>query len=46
MVDTEEILIESMERKDTIILYLMDFPGGPVVKTPPSNEGCVGLIPG
>ena len=24
----------------------MDFPGGPVVKTLPSNEGSVGWIPG
>ena len=23
-----------------------DFPGGPVVKNPPSNAGDVGLIPG
>ena len=23
-----------------------DFPGGPVVKTPPSNEGGTGSIPG
>ena len=23
-----------------------DFPGGPVVKTPPSNAGDVGSIPG
>ena len=23
-----------------------DFPGGPVVKAPPSNAGCEGLIPG
>ena len=23
-----------------------DFPGGPVVKTPPSNAGGAGLIPG
>ena len=25
---------------------LRDFPGGPVVKNPPSNAGDVGLIPG
>ena len=24
----------------------MDFPGGPVVKNPPSNAGNKGLIPG
>ena len=26
-------------------LLLRDFPGGPVVKTPPSNAGGAGLIP-
>ena len=26
--------------------YLGDFPGGPVVKNPPSNEGDAGSIPG
>ena len=26
--------------------FLRDFPGGPVVKTQPSNAGVVGLIPG
>ena len=25
---------------------IRDFPGGPVVKNPPSNAGDVGLIPG
>ena len=25
---------------------MWDFPGGPVVKTPPFNAGCVDLIPG
>ena len=25
---------------------LQDFPGGPVVKNPPSNAGDSGLIPG
>ena len=24
----------------------LDFPGGPVVKSPPANEGDMGLIPG
>ena len=28
------------------IIWDQDFPGGPVVKTPPSNAGCVGSIPG
>ena len=27
-------------------LKFRDFPGGPVVKTSPSNAGCVGSIPG
>ena len=27
-------------------MHLGDFPGGPVVKNPPSNAGDVGLIPG
>ena len=26
--------------------FLRDFPGGPLVKTQPSNAGVVGLIPG
>ena len=26
--------------------YVWDFPGGPVVKNPPSNAGDMGLIPG
>ena len=26
--------------------YIRDFPGGPVVKNPPSNAGDVGSIPG
>ena len=26
--------------------YLRDFPGGPVVKDPPTNAGDMGLIPG
>ena len=35
----------------SVILYLLkrvvrDFPGGPVVKNPPSSSGDVGLIPG
>ena len=25
---------------------MWDFPGGPVVKTPPFNAGCVDFIPG
>ena len=28
------------------IIYGWDFPGGPVVKNPPSNAGDVGSIPG
>ena len=28
------------------IEYIQDFPGGPVVKNPPSKAGDVGLIPG
>ena len=28
------------------ILCLGDFPGGPVVKNPPSNAGDMGSIPG
>ena len=31
---------------DFLKYYLRDFPGGPVVKTLPSNAGCAGLIPG
>ena len=27
-------------------MYSGDFPGGPVVKNPPSSTGDVGLIPG
>ena len=49
MVDTVnsyQIYAEEKERKDTIILYLMDFPGSPVVKTLPSNAGSESSIPG
>ena len=45
-VNSYRIYAEEKERKDTIILYLMDFPGSPVVKTLPSNAGGVGAIPG
>ena len=45
-VNSYRIYAEEKERKDTIILYLMDFPGSPVVKTLPSNAGGAGLIPG
>ena len=27
-------------------IHHMDFPGGPVVRTPPANAGDMGLIPG
>ena len=27
-------------------IVIMDFPGGPVVKTPPANTGDIGLILG
>ena len=27
-------------------MYLVDLPGGPIVKNPPSNAGDTGLIPG
>ena len=49
MVDTVnsyQIYAEEKERKDTIILYLMDFPGSLVVKTLPCRGGDMGLIPG
>ena len=29
-----------------LIIYYRDFPGGPVVKTSPSNAGVAGSIPG
>ena len=45
-VNSYRIYAEEKERKDTIILYLMDFPGSPVVKTLPSNAGGTGLILG
>ena len=32
--------------RDNIFLITRDFPGGPVVKNPPSNAGDVGSIPG
>ena len=34
------------EEKSLKHTYSRDFPGGPVVKNPPSNAGDVGSIPG
>ena len=31
---------------NTVLGFYRDFPGGPVVKNPPSNAGDAGLIPG
>ena len=37
-----------LEKVETITknLFFQDFPGGPVVKNPPSNAGDAGSIPG
>ena len=35
-----------MRKSGSLKLYPRDFPGGPVVKTSPSNAGGAGSIPG
>ena len=37
---------EGTAQKERKKNWLEDFPGGPVVRNPPSNSGDVGLIPG
>ena len=42
----EQQLVTSWDRSIFILKQLGDFPGGPVVKNPPSNAGDTGSIPG
>ena len=46
----DHIVESSANSKDVVFMYslpcMWDFPGGPVMKNPPSNTGSAGLIPG
>ena len=35
-----------MLNTDEPLKYMLEFPGGPVVKNPPANAGDMGSIPG
>ena len=48
IVDLSVVLVSGVQQSESVIqkIWNRDFPGGAVVKNPPTNEGDTGLIPG
>ena len=44
--DHSQVIQNKIKQKTTFKIQAWDFPGGAVVKNPPSNAGDSGLIPG